>query len=146
MSTVQQGDTIKVHYTGTLDDGTQFDSSAGREPLEFTVGAGQMIAGFDEAVGGMELGAVKTTKIPAAEAYGTHRDEMVFEVPRPRVPEGMDPSVGQQLRMQGAQGQPMNVVVTAVGADSITLDGNHELAGKDLTFEIQVVELNGAAA
>ncbi len=146
MSTVQQGDFIKVHYTGTLDDGTQFDSSAGRDPLEFTVGAGQMIAGFDTAVRDMELGATKTALIPAAEAYGEHNADMVFEVPQERVPDNMDPQVGQQLQMQNSDGRPMSVVVTAVGEDGITLDANHELAGKDLTFEIRVVEVNGATA
>ncbi len=145
MSTVQQGDSIKVHYTGTLDDGTQFDSSAGRDPLEFTVGAGQMISGFDAAVRDMALGATKTAVIPAAEAYGEHNADMVFEVPQERVPDDLNPEVGQQLQMQNSDGRPMSVVVTAVAKDGITLDANHALAGKDLTFEIRVVELNGAS-
>ena len=146
MPTVQQGDTVKVHYTGTLDDGAQFDSSRGREPLEFTVGAGQMIAGFDAAVRDMALGAVKTATFPPAEAYGLHQPELVFDVRRAQIPEGMRPSVGDQLQMQNAQGHPMRVVVTAAGEGGITVDANHELAGKHLTFEIQVVELNGERA
>jgi FKBP-type peptidyl-prolyl cis-trans isomerase 2 len=143
MSTVQHGDSIKVHYTGTLDDGSEFDSSSGREPLEFTVGAGQMIAGFDSAGRDMALGATKTTLIPAADAYGEHNADIVFEVPKDRIPDELDPHVGQQLQMQNSDGRPMSVVIKAVGDDGITLDGNHALAGKDLTFEIRVVELNG---
>jgi FKBP-type peptidyl-prolyl cis-trans isomerase 2 len=146
MSTVQQGDTVKVHYTGTLEDGTQFDSSSGRDPLEFTVGAGQMIAGFDAAVRDMALGAVKTATFPPEQAYGPSLPDMIFEVPTAQIPDDMDPSVGDQLQMQNAQGHPVKATVTAVTDDGITLDANHDLAGKELTFEIQVVELNGKSA
>lgn len=141
MAQAKAGDKVKVHYTGKLDDGTVFDSSAGRDPLEFTVGAGQMIKGFDTGVNGMNVGESKTVKIPSEEAYGQHRDEMVIEVPKTELPPDMEVTPGDQLQMQHQSGQVVLVTVTDVDDEKITLDGNHPLAGKDLTFDIELVEV-----
>ncbi|MDO3378931.1 FKBP-type peptidyl-prolyl cis-trans isomerase [Geoalkalibacter halelectricus] len=142
MAPVKSGDTAKVHYTGTLDDGTVFDSSREREPLEFQVGAGQLIEGFDQAVVGMTIGDTKTVKIPAEKAYGPHREEMVIEVDKQQFPAGINPEVGQQLQTQDNQGNPLIVTVTGIDGEKVTLDANHPLAGKDLNFEIELVEKN----
>lgn len=139
---VKDGDTVKVHYTGTLDDGTVFDTSVEREPLEFTLGAGMLIPGFEEAVEGMQVGQSKTVTIPAEEAYGSHRDDLILVIERNQLPENMEPEVGQQLPMQQTNGGTMVVaVVTDVSETTITVDANHSLAGKDLTFEIKLVEI-----
>lgn len=143
MATVQNGNTVKVHYTGKLHDGTVFDSSIQRnEPLEFTLGQGNMIPGFEKAVLGMEVGQSKTADIPSAEAYGPKTDEMVIEVPKKDVPDNITPEVGQQLAIKQADGRTVPVTITDVTDESITLDGNHPLAGKDLIFDIEVVEIN----
>jgi len=139
--TAENGDTVKVDYTGTLSDGTVFDSSADREPLEFTVGAGTMIEGFDRAVLGMKPGDSKTVDIPADEAYGQYRDDLVFEVDRGELPPDMDPQVGDRLVMTQSNGQQIPVTVTAVDESTVTMDANHQLAGEDLTFEIELVEI-----
>ena len=141
MSTAKQGDNVKVHYTGRLKDGTQFDSSAGRAPLGFTVGAGQMIKGFDAAVNGMALGDKKTVEIPAAEAYGEVNPEMIIDVPRTNLPPDLNPEVGQQLGMTTPQGQQVPVKVKEVHDDKVVIDANHDLAGKDLIFDIELVEI-----
>ena len=138
---VEVGDYIKVHYTGTLDDGSVFDSSEGRDPLEFTAGAGQMIAGFDAAVIGMKVGEVKTVTIPAENAYGPYDDTMLFVFSKDELPEDMDPQIGDQLSLSGTDGRTMTVPVVDVSETTITVDANHRLAGKDLTFEIELVEL-----
>jgi peptidylprolyl isomerase len=140
MEAAKPGDRVRVHYTGTLGDGSTFDSSAGREPLEFTVGSGQVIPGFESAVSGMRPGDERTITIPAAEAYGAHRDELVIEVERARLPNDLDPAVGQQLQLS-QEGQSFMVRVTGVNAEHITLDANHPLAGEDLTFQLQLVEI-----
>lgn len=140
MSTVKQGDTVRVHYTGRLQDGSVFDSSREREPLQFEVGAGQMIAGFDSAVKGMEVGQSKTAEIPADEAYGERRDEMMVDVPRTQVPGDINPQVGQQLAINQG-GRQIPVIVKEVNEEKIVLDANHPLAGKDLIFDIEVVEI-----
>ena len=134
------GDTVRIHYTGTLQDGTEFDSSREREPLAFTVGAGEVIPGFDAAVTGMSVGDRKTVTIPAAEAYGPHRAELVVEVPRTQVPPQIVPRVGQRLQL-GRGDQALMVVVREVGDETLVLDGNHPLAGEDLTFALELVEV-----
>lgn len=141
MAQAKAGDKVKVHYTGKLDDGTVFDSSAGRDPLEFTVGAGQMIRGFDAGVDGMSVGESKTVKIPSTDAYGEHRDEMVIVVARDEMPPDMEVTPGDQLQMRHETGQIVVVTVTEVTDSNVTLDGNHPLAGKDLTFDIELVDL-----
>ena len=135
------GNTVKVHYTGTLEDGTIFDTSVEREPLEFTLGEGQLIPGFEEAVRGMQIGQSKTVTIPAEEAYGPHLDDLVLVIERDQLPENLDPAVGQQLQMQQTDGRTTVVIVTDVSETTITIDANHSLAGKDLTFEIELVEI-----
>jgi len=141
MSQATSGDTVRVHYTGTLENGQTFDTSEGREPLEFTVGGGQVIPGFDQAVAGMEPGDTKTVEIPADEAYGPQREEMMLQVSPDQFPEGMDPQVGQQLQLSQPDGQSVVVRVVEIESDSVTLDANHPLAGEDLTFEITLAEI-----
>ena len=141
MSKAKSGDTVKIHYTGTLDDGTEFDSSAGREPLEFALGGGQVIPGFDTAVDGMSVGDSKTVTIPPGEAYGERHEQLVQEVPKSALPEDMKPEVGMQLQSQSPDGQIMNLVIAEVAEESITVDGNHPLAGQGLTFAIELVEI-----
>ncbi|MEA3546880.1 MAG: peptidylprolyl isomerase [Thermodesulfobacteriota bacterium] len=141
MAAATKGDSVKIHYTGTLADGTVFDSSAGREPLGFTLGSGQVIPGFDDAVLGMSHGESKKVTIPADRAYGERQKELVMPVPRNQVPPEINPEVGQKLQIQGPNGQPMMVEVVEVNDDHIMLDANPPLAGKDLTFEIELVEI-----
>ena len=134
--------TAKVHYTGTLEDGTVFDSSRERDPFEFVVGAGQVIKGFDDAVVDMAVGDTKTVTVPSDEAYGPHFAERVIEVDHGQFGEGVIPEVGMQLQSDGGEGQPpMVVTVTEVTEDKVILDANHPLAGQDLTFEIELLEL-----
>lgn len=137
----KKNDNVKVHYTGTLTNGEIFDSSVDREPLGFTVGAGQMIKGFDQAVDGMELNEKKTVNIPAAEAYGERNDELMQKVAKSDLPADMEPQIGQTLVATGPGGQQSHVVVAEVAEDTITIDANHPLAGKDLIFEIELVEI-----
>jgi peptidylprolyl isomerase len=134
------GDTVRIHYTGTLADGSEFDSSRGRPPLEFTVGSGQVIPGFDRAVAGMRVGDARTVTIPAAEAYGAHDPALVREVPRAQLPPPIEPAVGMQLQVRGGGG-PMVVTVRAVSERAVVLDGNHPLAGQDLTFALELVAI-----
>ncbi len=142
MAEAKKGDRVKVHYTGKLQDGSVFDSSREREPLEFELGGGMMIKGFDAAVTGMQVGESKTAEIPADEAYGQHNDEMVIEVPKSQLPPDLKPEVGQQLGMQQPNGQSVPVRVTEVKEESIEIDANHPLAGKDLVFELELVEIS----
>lgn len=141
MTAAKTGDTVRIHYTGTLNDGSVFDSSQGREPLEFTLGAGQVIPGFDAAVDGMAVGDRKVAEIPADEAYGPRHDQAVQDVPRADIPAEIPLEVGLQLQMQSPTGQVMPVTVTAITDDAVTLDANHMLAGKDLTFDIELVSI-----
>ena len=141
LAVAKDGNTVKVHYTGKLDDDTIFDTSIEREPLEFTIGAGQMIPGFEEAVRGMQVGQMKTVTIPAEEAYGPYNEDMVLVVEREQLPPELHPAVGQQLQMQQQDGRVGVVLVTDVSETTITIDTNHPLAGKDLTFEIELVEI-----
>jgi len=141
MAGAKNGDTVKVHYTGKLEDGTVFDTSVERDPLQFTIGQGQVIPGFEQAVVGMNPGESKTSKIPADKAYGPHRKEMILVVDRNQIPVELKPKVGQQLQSRQAEGRTIRVTVTDVSESSVTLDANHPLAGKDLTFDIQLVEV-----
>lgn len=141
MSQAKSGDTVKIHYTGTLDDGSEFDSSTGREPLEFSLGGGQVIAGFDSAVDGMSVGDSKTVTIPPGEAYGERHNQLIQEVPKTSLPDDMKPEVGMQLQSQSPDGQVMNLVIAEVKEESITVDANHPLAGQALTFAIELVEI-----
>lgn len=139
MATATAGDTVHVHYTGTLADGSEFDASRGREPLAFTLGAGEVVAGFDRAVDGMALGETKTVTMPAADAYGERSRERVMQVPSEQLPAGV--VVGDRLAVGLSTGGQMSVIVTAIDGDAATLDTNHELAGQDLTFEITLVRI-----
>jgi peptidylprolyl isomerase len=138
---VKKGDVVRVHYTGTLTDGSQFDSSVGRNPLEFTVGAGQMIAGFDAGVLGMVVGDKKTLQIDPDNGYGQSNPEAIIEFPKTNVPEGMELEVGMQLNLQNEYGQPVPVVIIELREDLVVMDANHSLAGKDLIFEVELVEI-----
>ncbi len=141
MPQAKNGDTVKVHYTGTLTDGTVFDSSREREPLSFTLGKGQLIPGFEDAVTGMKVGDTTIAKIPADQAYGPMREEMVARVEKGQFPEGLNPEVGQKLQVPQQDGHVLIVTVTEVDETHVTLDANHPLAGKDLVFEIELVEI-----
>jgi FKBP-type peptidyl-prolyl cis-trans isomerase 2 len=145
MQQVKKGDTVKVHYHGRLEDGTTFDSSQGREPLEFEVGSGMVIAGFDEGVTGMQIGEKKTIHIPASEAYGPVQQEMIMEFPKNRFPADLTPEVGMQLNMSNGQGQNFPVVIVEVKDEVVVLDANHPLAGKDLIFDLELVEISGGS-
>jgi len=141
MQQVKDGDVVKVHYTGRLTSGEQFDSSAGREPLEFTVGAGQMIKGFDAALPGMLVGDKKTINIAAADAYGERTDEAIIAFPKENVPEDMKLEPGMTLTLSNQMGQPIPVVVLELREDAVILDANHFLAGKELIFDIELMEI-----
>jgi FKBP-type peptidyl-prolyl cis-trans isomerase 2 len=136
------GDTVRVHYTGSLDDESVFDSSRDREPLEFTIGTGQVIPGFEEAVIGLEPGGSARTRIEAEQAYGPRREDLRIAIDRDQFPDGMKVSAGDHLQMHTQDGQELPVQVVAVGEESVTVDANHPLAGKALTFEIELVEIN----
>lgn len=141
MSKAKTGDTVHIHYTGTLTNGSEFDSSVGRDPLEFTIGAGQIISGLDSEVAGMAVGDTKTVTVPADEAYGPRNPEAVQEVPRSAVPENIDLVVGKQLQATTADGGNMVVTVAAISDDTVTMDANHPLAGEDLVFEVELVKI-----
>jgi peptidylprolyl isomerase len=139
---IKQGDTVKVHYTGKLDDGTVFDSSVERDPLEFTIGEGQIIPGFEGAVIGMEAGESKVVVIDSVDAYGPHFEELVQVVDRAQIPDDIELEVGIQLQANHPQGGPLILTITEFSAETVTLDANHPLAGKDLTFEIEVLSID----
>ena len=141
MPTAKSGDTVKVHYTGTLNNGQVFDSSKSREPLQFTLGTGMVIPGFDAAVTGLSPGESVTATIPNAEAYGPYQEEMVAEIEKQNIPADFELEVGQRLQMQVPSGEAMSVTITDIKGDMVTLDGNHPLAGQDLTFELELVEI-----
>ncbi len=141
MSVVKNGDTVKVHYTGQLEDGSVFDSSVQREPLEFTLGQGQLIPGFEKAVVGLKVGDSTTANIPSAEAYGEPNPQMIIEVEKSQLPADLEPEVGVQLQLNQPDGQVIPVQITNVEGDNVTIDANHPLAGKDLTFNIELVEI-----
>jgi peptidylprolyl isomerase len=142
MKQAQQGDTVKVHYKGTLDNGVEFDTSEGGDPLQFTIGDGAVIPGFETAIIGMKTNEAKTITIPSAEAYGERDPESVFSIERGRLPEDMEPEVGDQLQMTQEDGGIFVVQVTEINDKNVTLDANHPLAGEDLTFELKLVEIS----
>ncbi|MCG3111882.1 MAG: peptidylprolyl isomerase [Candidatus Manganitrophus sp.] len=141
MAQAKRGNAVKVHYVGKFEDGTVFDTSREREPLPFTIGEGEVIPGFEEAVVGMNPGESKKVVIPAENAYGPRHEEMVLVVDRQNLPEGVDPQVGQQYQIPQSDGQSIVVTVTDASDSSVTLDGNHPLAGRELTFEIELLEV-----
>ena len=141
MASAQNGDTVKVHYTGKLEDGTVFDSSENREPLEFTIGSHQVINGFEEAVEGMETGEKKEIKVEADNAYGQHQQELIVSVGKEQFPPDVTPEVGKSVNVQDNQGSQYTMRITDTDEKSVTLDANHPLAGKTLNFDIELVEI-----
>ncbi len=141
MSIIKDGDTVKVHYKGTLESGEVFDSSEGKDPLQFTMGAGQLIPGFEKAVMGLKVGDSTETNIPSAEAYGEHNPEMEVTVQKSQLPADMEPEIGMQLQLNQENGRPVPCQITKIDGDVITIDANHPLAGKDLIFNIEIVEI-----
>jgi peptidylprolyl isomerase len=142
MSQAQDGNTVKVHYTGKLEDGNIFDSSVGRDPLEFKMGAKQMIPGFEKGVMGMKLNEKKTVTITPEDGYGVHIEHLAAKFPIEQFPPNVKPEIGQKLQLKQESGQPINVTVTEVTDTEVCLDANHHLAGKTLIFDIELVELN----
>lgn len=145
MSQAKKGDKVKVHYHGKLTSGETFDSSSGREPLEFEVGSGSVIKGFDEGVTGMEVGEKKTINIPVDDAYGPRSEDMLVEFPKDRFPNDMEIEQGMQLMMGNGSGQNIPVIVIEIKENSVILDANHPLAGEDLIFDIELVEITGGS-
>ncbi|MAK62601.1 MAG: peptidylprolyl isomerase [Ponticaulis sp.] len=141
MTEVKSGDTVRIHYVGTLNDGTKFDSSEGRDPLEFTVGSGQIIPGLDSAIPGMTVGDKKTVNVPADEAYGQHDPRGMQTVPRAEIPDEIPLELGNQLQVSTPEGQTMIVTVAEVTDEAVVLDANHRLAGQDLNFDIELVSI-----
>ncbi|PLY15731.1 MAG: peptidylprolyl isomerase [Sedimenticola sp.] len=141
MTQATAGNTVRVHYVGTFDDGSEFDSSVGAEPLEVTLGQGQVIPGFEQALEGMAVGDKKAVQIPAEEAYGEYSPEMIQEIDRANIPDDIELEVGLQLQAQGPEGHTLLLVVKEVTENTVTLDGNHPLAGKALNFELEMVEI-----
>jgi peptidylprolyl isomerase len=141
MTDARAGDTVRIHYTGTLTDGSTFDTSEGRDPLEFTVGSGEIIPGLDRAIEGMTVGETRTVTVPAADAYGDHNPDGVQAVPRDQVPDHIPLDPGTQLQVQTGDGRTLPVTVTEVTPEVVVLDANHPLAGKDLIFEVELVEI-----
>ena len=142
MAPAANGDTVKIHYTGTLDDGYKFDSSYDHlEPLEFTIGRGEMIRGFEQAVVGMEPGETKTVKIASNQAYGRHNPEKVIQVSRSKMPDGLEQEIGMRVQGSMPDGQTVEFTIVSLTESEVTLDGNHPLAGKDLTFDIELLEI-----
>lgn len=145
MQQAKKGDTVKVHYHGKLTSGETFDSSSGREPLQFEVGSGSVIKGFDEGVAGMEVGERKTINIAVNDAYGPRSDDMLIEFPKERFPQNVEIEEGMQLMMSNGSGQNIPVTVSEIKETSVILDANHPLAGEDLIFDIELIEIVGAS-
>jgi len=139
--TVKKGDKVKIHYTGRIKDGNVFDSSLKREPIEFEIGSGRVIAGVDKGVVGMKPGEKKEVAVPPQEGYGEYEQKLLIDVPMDKIPKDIKPEVGMRLQMVNNMGQPLPVQVTEVNDDSVKLDANHPLAGKDLVFNIELVEI-----
>ncbi len=144
MVQAKNGDTVRINYTGTLQDGQAFDSSEGRDPLEFVLGSGQIIPGLDAAISGMAVGDTKTVQVPSDQAYGAVNENARQAIPRSEIPDNVPLDLGTQLQMQTPQGQVVQVTVAEVTADEVTLDANHPLAGKDLTFAIEIMGIDAA--
>ncbi len=142
MRQAKSGDTVHGHYAGRLDDGSVFDTSEGRDPLTFQLGVGHVVPGFDKAVTGMEVGEKKTVTFLADEAYGPRLEQLTFIVPRENLPQGYDPKEGETLGMETKDGRQMDVIVISADETSVKLDGNHALAGKDLTFDVELVKID----
>ncbi|MBI9069960.1 MAG: FKBP-type peptidyl-prolyl cis-trans isomerase [Melioribacteraceae bacterium] len=142
MSTAKTGSIVKVHYTGRLKSGEVFDSSIDTEPLEFEIGLGMVVPGFENGIVGMTVGDTKVIDIPSAEAYGEVRDDLVLVVPKAEFPPEIDPEIGEQLQIPQEEGNPVIVTVVKKDDEEITLDANHELAGKDLVFEVELIGIN----
>ncbi|MFO7785494.1 MAG: FKBP-type peptidyl-prolyl cis-trans isomerase [Thermodesulfobacteriota bacterium] len=145
MTTLKNGDTVKVHYTGKLEDGRVFDTSREREPLEFKVGEGQIISGFENGVMGMGIGETRDIEVPPDDAYGSRREELVMEIPPAEFPEHITPEVGMQLQIKQQDGTPFGVVITDVADEAVTLDANHPLAGQTLYFQVELLEISNPA-
>lgn len=141
MSQAGMGNTVRVHYTGKTADGKVFDSSSGGDPIEFKIGERKVIPGFEEAIIGMEVGATRTAEIPPEKAYGQRQDHLIVQIDRDRVPADLNPQVGKQVELRGAEGEAKLAVVTEVSAKAVTVDANHPLAGHSLTFDLQLVEV-----
>jgi FKBP-type peptidyl-prolyl cis-trans isomerase 2 len=145
MQKVKSGDKVKVHYHGRLTDGQTFDKSEGREPLEFEVGSGMVIKGFDDGVTGMSVGDKKTINIPFNEAYGPKNPDMIIDMPKDRFPKEIELEIGMPLAMSDGQGQQFEVIVTQLKEESVVLDANHPLAGQDLIFDLELIEIVGGS-
>jgi len=141
MKEAEVGDLVSVHYTGKLTNGEVFDSSKERDPLEFTLGKKEMLVGFEENVVGMKPGETKSVKLNPEQAFGDRREDLILEIPKDKFPQHITPSVGLQLNLSNSSGANMLVVITEVGDDSVTLDGNHPLAGQTLVFDIELIEI-----
>lgn len=142
MSEAKTGNTVKIHYTGKLDNGTIFDSSKQREPFQFTIGQGQVIPGFEESVLGMQTGETKSFNIPCDKAYGQKQDELIIEIPKENIPNEVEYDVGTHLQIQQPNGQVVAVLVKSINENTVTIDANHPLAGENLTFEIELLEVS----
>jgi peptidylprolyl isomerase len=141
MAEAKQGDTVKVHYTVRLEDGTILGSTPNHKPLQFAIGGGEILPGFEQAIVGMNPGESKTVQVPADEAFGPHQEEMIVVVGRNRLPADLKPKAGESLLFRQEDGKTITVMVTDVSESSVTIDANHPLAGKDLTFDIQFIEI-----
>lgn len=141
MAQAKVGDRVRVHYSGFLEDGTMFDSSLEKEPFEFTLGEEMVIPGFENAVIGMKVGDTKKVSVPPEEAYGNYSEDLVVVIDRAQIPDHIDPELGMMLQVRSQEGTTTNVTITDISEDTVTLDGNHPLAGKELTFEIELLEI-----
>jgi len=144
MTEIKNGDVVRIHYTGKFTDGTPFDSSDGREPLEFKMGAGQIIPGLERSIEGMDVGDKETVTVPAADAYGPRDDAQVQAIPRTAIPDGVDVDVGSRLQANTADGRTVNLTVVDLDDSSVTVDANHPLAGRDLVFDIEIIDVKAA--
>jgi len=141
VSQVKNGDTVKVHYTGKLENGKVFDTSEDRQPREFTLGSGKIVPGFEKGIIGMEVGEAKTITVPPEEAYGPRRNELIVDVEKTDLPENITPAIGKQLQIRQKDGNPIKVTITDMNEDTVTLDANHPLAGNTLFFDVELVEI-----